>query len=265
MTTRLKAFVEALIAEHRDEATRCLSPLFTLHDGLTKQAFIEHEIKEFRRRLLPDECEPVIKVSPLSETEYEIHVVAQGLIYATSFEVDGQGLICSNDNVVECVPKLRHHQNKIARAAALRSPNFPVQMITPKFPVTDYHLTVTPEKGLFSYLHFSTEIEPAQSFIGSLRVMMKDAGSANIKVNFPGLDRVTDWQEKEFFPIIEGNRVKLAVGKSRPWSANAWLEDGSCVSIERPEAGLDWDLGRTVAKAMVTDALDNDWIMETER
>jgi hypothetical protein len=95
--------------------------------------------------------------------------------------------------------------------------------------------------------------------------MMKDAGSANIKTVFPGLDKFPDWQEKEFFPIIEGNMVKLPVGKSRPWKASAWLDNGSYISIERPEAGLEWDIGQVITKAMVTDALDNDWVTETKR
>lgn len=265
MSDRLKTFVEALMAERAGEAARCLSPSFTRHDGLTKQAFIEHEIEEFRQRLLLDERSPVIQVSPLSVTRYEIRVVAKGLIYATDFEVDSEGFICSNGNVVECVPKLRRHQGKIDRAAAVRSRDFLIQTITPRFPVADCHLTVASEKGLFSYLHFSNEIDPAQSFTGSLRVMMKNASSANVRIDFPGFDRFADWQEKEFFPIIEDNRVKLPLGKSRLWSASAWLDDGSYVSIDRPEPGLEWNLNRSVAKAMVTDALDNDWVAETEQ
>jgi hypothetical protein len=265
MSASLTTFIEALMTRRADAAACCLSSSFTVHDGLAKEAFIAHEIDEFRQRLLLDERSPTIQASALSETRYEIRVVAGGLVYATDFEVDDKGLICSNDNPLECVPKLRRHKGRIDRAAAVRGQNFLIQTITPRFPVSECHVTTAPQSGLFSYLQFSNEIDPAKSFTGSLRVMMRNAGSVNMSVDFPGLEKFADWQEKEFYPIIDGSTVKIPMGKSRPWNASAWLDDGSYVSIDRPEPGLDWALNRPVKKAMITDALDNDWVVERER
>jgi hypothetical protein len=95
--------------------------------------------------------------------------------------------------------------------------------------------------------------------------MLKVAGSTNLIAEFPGLEKFSDWQEKEFFPIIEGSVVKIPKGKSRPWSATVWFEDGGRLSIERPEPGFEWELERSVEKAMVTDALDNDWVVEASQ
>jgi hypothetical protein len=250
------------MAEERRQAADCLSPSFTIHDGLTRDAFLNHEIEEFRQRLLHNEREPEIQVTPISGNRFEVCVVANGLVYGSDFNVDDEGLITSNGNIVECVPKVRRHKGLIERAVAIRSHDFLIQTITPKFPVLECHVTMAPEAGLFSYFHFLNGIDPAQSFIGSLRVMMKNAKSANVVIEFPGLERFTEWQEKEFFPIIQANTVKVPIGKSRPWNVSAWLDDSSCVSIDRPEPGLEWALKRPVKKAMVTDALDNDWVVE---
>lgn len=265
MNNPLKSFVEALLVEDGYKAARCLSPAFTVHDGLVPEDFIKHEIEEFRQRLRRDERKPDILVTGNSQSRYEVSVVANGLVYAADFEVDDEGLICSNGNVVECVPKLRHYQDGVDRAAAIRSHDFAVQMITPRFPVLDCHITLAPRSGLFSYLHFSSEVDPQKSFNGSLRIMMQVAGSTNVITEFPGLDKFSDWQEKEFFPIIMGNVVQIPVGKSRPWNASVWFEDGGCASIERPEPGFEWQQDKPVIKAMVTDALDNDWVVEASQ
>ena len=265
MSIHLTAFVKALLMKSESDATRCLSPTFTINDGLEAAAFITHEIEEFRQRLQMDERHPDILVNQHSEYGYEVSVIANGLVYGADFEVDGEGLICSNGNVVECVPKLRHHQSGIGRAAAIRSHDFLVQTITPKFPVLDCHLTVATKPGLFSYLHFSNDIDPRTSFTGALRVMLKVAGSTNLIAVFPGVEKFQDWQEEEFFPVISGDVVRIPKGKSRPWNATVWFEDGGRASIDRPEPGLEWKQHRAVAKAMVTDALDNDWVVEASR
>jgi hypothetical protein len=266
MSTQLQEFVEALILGDEKRALDLISPTFTVNDGLDALSFVRHEITEFRQRKKRDESRIAIKVDAKGDGTADAIVTSErGLLYAMNYHVDGDGWVGSNGCEVEIVGKMRFARNEAYRAAAIRAPNDTILAIAPLFAVENFWVTPSGESGQYSYLHFPNEFDVDQDIVRKIRVTFRNRKPLTAWISMPGRSSFARWQEDDMFPVVEENSILIPEGKSPVWNATAWLESGEVANFERPESGILWTLPDKVKMAVVTDALDNDWVSESKQ
>lgn len=263
MSDRLTSFLEALMLADEARAMQFISPEFTVHDGLDALRFVRHEIIEFKSRRKESDDKVLVEQAKTGDTTIDVVVTSnRGLLYAMSYHVDRHGMVSSNGSQIEIVGKIRYSQDGTQRAAAIRHPDDTIVAVTPMFAVKEFWTSIGEAAGQFSYVHFPSEIDVSQGLVEKVRITFKHRKSLTAALSMPGTSTFEQWQEKDLFPVIEGRTIVIPHGKSPVWSATAWLTTGRQLNLERPEPGFRWELSEDITMAVVTDALDNDWVAE---
>lgn len=260
----IKAFIHGLIAGDEMAVRSSLSPSFTRHDGLMANDYVTQELQEFRELLLPNERDVEIAIYSRGEGRNLVFVESpEGLVYADTIFTDGDGKICGNGNNLECVPKYRYEAGRGTwRSLAVRDPAGQVKSAFPLFACSEFNWRRAFEDGEFGYVRFQIANDDGSERDAAFRFGVGERPSLKQNVTFPAQTDFGRWQEKDFFPMVKENEVTLPKGKSRPWMAEITLVDHTQYIFSRPEPEFSREFDAAVKRVVLTDALDNEWVVE---
>lgn len=260
-------WVTALAEGERGRAAGQLSPAFGIHEGMDAEAYLAHEIEEFRirREGFGLTRRPEIVVRDVGEGRHEVVVLTPrgDLAYEDMLTVAG-GRIVGNGRPVEAVSKLSFDFGRPCprHAMAIRGHGAAVRAVTPLFPVADFSFQPSTTHGIdgFSLVTFDGEAP----FRGRSRPFRAILGSRGVsfEVFMRGIDH--RFFRGDRFPEIEGRYVRIDLGPGPVWSLTATLEDGSVRVVDCPAAER-IEFPAAVVAATITDAIDNDWTVGAGR
>lgn len=254
-------WISALISGDEAAARRLLSGSFGIHDGMPAEAYLAHEVSEFRRRIrdfdIPER--PQVEIAKEGDQSFRIFVLNRAgyLAYEDVLHLDGHR-ITGNGRPLEVVSKLAFTENeRPIRAMAIRTHGSDLRNVTPLFYIEQatFMRSDTFDKDGFHHLSFD---EGEERPVGSFRRFraLTTGGGFTFSAFMRGLDH--PFFRDGRMPIIDGRTVSIDLSSGPVWSLTAHLDDGMIAVIECPQTER-LEFRRQVVRATLTDAVDNDW------
>ena len=263
----IPGLLQALFAGDETAARKFLDADFGVHDGQEVDDWLGHELSEFARR------RPLLNLTSIEVTDRASNTVQGGVAFAV-LDQDGRfvfedalrigpaGLVRGLGRNFEIVTKMHYTAGRPhRRGVAIRSPRGDIVkavILGINHDDAQLHPGSSHEDDGFFTLDFQIPLDDC--FGRQANLFVRDsAGVSGIEpIYLRGFD--SPHQGPVAWPAINGNAVTIAaLYNSRLWSLCITLEDGSVETIEHPSEGR-WEFPQLVHSAVVTDALDNDWL-----
>lgn len=264
----LDRFVRAVAAGDGFSAARCLSPSFGIHEGRTASGWIAHELREFGKRSRAFGLDEGLSVELLGHRcrDLRAFVVLDRygrLVYQDAVRMAGDGLIAGSGRESEIVTKLSFSRSGVRRGMAVRTPRGLIDSIIPiNLIVDEFELRSGAgfaEDG-FQIANFTVRDDHLESRAAKFS-LRAGRSRETVEVWLRGID-------DPFFvgsldPQFEGGAVYLASKGMRYWSLSVLLADGRSLVVDHPDR-QEYRFDAPVIRAVLTDALDNDWCAEPD-
>lgn len=279
-------YLRALARGDRAAADACLSPAFLLHEGRGRNEHLDHELGEFARLGELYGAGIGMRVSDRGRMRadgcFGFLAVAQdgALIYEDALPVWEDGLFGGDGSAFETVTKLHltfrtlgfrapdgfrppagggigSADVEIRRGLAVRRGTRPADAAFVRAPrcSDQAFLAVSPDPD-YSSLIFALDGDDGKTIDAEILLYSTPSKLREAKrLTLRGTDH--PFFEENAFPVVRGRTVDVPKTRSRPWSLDvAW--EGGGRQILHPDAGS-FEFEGTVTRAILTDAVDNDW------
>jgi hypothetical protein len=267
MTGVLERLVGAFLAGDREAAASCLSPDFGLHDGLSADAYLDRECRDFGIYSRHWDFSSGFRVVPLMECpaggglRFAVLDSAARLVYEDCLPSGPDGLVVGSGRPFEAVTKLCLDRSGLRRGVALRLPDSrrPSWATVYWAGAEDQRLSDRDhnEDGFF---HFSFRSVPDDGAGRPAGIWVAPGLGPRLKsrVYFRGTDH-------PFFalglrPVVRGDTVVLDTTRTVWLHLSVRLQSGETRDVLFPAAETRFP--HPVVSATATDALDNDWTAE---
>jgi hypothetical protein len=268
MTEAIRRLVGGFIGG--DVPTECFSPDFGVHEGLSLQEWIAHERREFemRRQAFGIATEALsIRIDHRRQPDCITFSVmgAQGRVaYQDTWMFDADGRMIGNGSRFEIVAKLHFDASgSPLRALAVRSAKGSIVSVVPIGVAASEAVLnqgMRAEVDDFATFTMAVENDDLRGFRAKFRIA-DDAGVRSTEaVWMRGVDEAGFTHG--LFPRIDGRAV-IVPGEGPSWSLSVVLADGSRQAIDHPQPGS-YEFVSAVETAILTDALDNDWLSSAQ-
>lgn len=266
--TIIERWIAALAVGDVETAGTLLSPAFKIHDGMSREQYLRHELQEFKLRKEGfgiSACPTVVETNEAPGTRHIIVLSSSGhLAYEDWLSTDEQGLISGNGRPIEVVTKMSFNERAARphRAMAIRSHGAEILQVIPLFSVSQCEFTRcdTYADDRFNILSFDDD-EPFLSGDRSFRAV-----TAIERMTFSALMRGMDhpYFVPDRFPQIDDRSVQIDIARGPVWSVTARMDNGRVETIDCPRN--EWiEFPAAVVSATLTDAIDNDWTAYARR
>lgn len=267
----VERFISSLLASDRAMAASCLSGNFGLHDGVDSESYLDREIREFQDRrhwFQGDRFQVLVTETQTVQGEYSRLRFScldhEGrFIYEDTLFFDLMAQIRGNQRLVECVTKVFFPAGQDpCRQVAIRAPGGIIRHARIPGVVAEIDLNdgANMEEDSFQVLTIRIHGDDLKERHAPVRFLLEDNDTnecthAQEILLLRGIDHP---QFQNMTPRIEGDTVHMPVGKMRVWSLTCFDQDGTATTYEYPDLSC-IKHGRKITRAVLTDALDNDW------
>lgn len=258
----IQSWISALARGDEHTAGKLLSPVFGIHDGMTRAQYLAHELLEFRKRCIgfgvPEKPAVIFDAHAGGRVRVFVLNSSGKFAYEDWLHLGDDGLIVGNGRMIEVVTKMHFDQSSRhpRRAMAIRSHGLEILKVIPLFDVssTSFERCDTYADDRFEILSYEDR-EPPISMERMFRALTTRGG-----LSFSAIMRGMDHPHfiPGRFPSIDGDSVMIDIDHGPIWSLTVRLEDGGVQTVECPQERR-IGFGARVVSATVTDAVDNDW------
>lgn len=263
----IPSLIEALFRGDAAAARNFIDPDFGIHDGHNAETWLVHEISEFAKRRPALNLEAVQVTDQASRTipgAISFAVLCQDgrFVFEDSLKIGPTGLVRGLGRRFEIVTKMHYRAGQpLRRGIAIRSPRGDIVkavVLGVEHDDAQLHPGSSHDDDHFFTLDFSIPVDNHEGIHANLFVRDSAGVSAIEPIFLRGYDSPHHGSVE--FPGINGNMVSIFnVDHKRLWSLSVRLEDGSDETVEHPTGGK-YRFDLPVQSAIVTDAMDNDWV-----
>lgn len=266
----LRVYIDALVRQDPQQAADCLSAGFGCHEGKDRDAYLRHELREFSRLMdrygLANGIRLYTDTAEADCLRFSVADCNGVLVYEDALLFDADGRIRGDGSRFEVVSKIRFRDQSVYRALAIRgfgeAPGF---LVIDDDPVgeCDVHPASTHADDGFHVTTFMLDGDDFRTRPARVRIYPLGGGVPDQKrMVLRGVDH--PFFEPSLFPEVRGRAVSIPKSRAKPWSLNVKLKGGAWHEIQQPRALHWYGFDQDVVFAVLTDAVDNDWITEGE-
>jgi len=269
MLEAAQRYVAGFYAQDRSLVEPLLSPGFGIHGGRDREAHIEHELWEYATREghfgLMRGYEVLADAVESNSLIFSIRNADGWLVYRDVLCFDEAGLITGDQAPAEAIGKLRLYPGgSFQRVLVLHNLEREVQQVrlSGGLLALDGELLSVPQEegGLTAEWRFRLEGDDGLNRFASFRLYSAGAPPVAMSALLPGRDH---WAFRDdLFARIEDKAVTLPQGDFFLWHVQVQTVDGGVHDIELPKM-TELRFEQPVARVVVTDALDHDWVSRT--
>ena len=244
-----------------------MSPEFGIHEGLDARAWIRHEQREILRRSTAFQLAPGgICIVPNrrgngGETTFSMKTHDGVFVYQDTWVIGPDGRLRGNGRHFEIVTKLQLVAGgPTRRAMAIRDHGGSLVSVVPiglALAECELNSGMSSSEDSFQTLSLLIEGDDCLGRQAKFR-MSSDSGVRSTESVWLRGKEEPEFED-DLFPAIRGREVQVPGSRARLWSLNVMLADGDRTMVEHPRSG-EYVFGKDVAMAVLTDAMDNDWM-----
>ena len=243
---------------------------FGMHEGRVLAEWTAHEIAEFGRRSAVFGLDGglSVEIERAGKDGSVCFAVLDGkgrFVYQDTWVLDGDGRVHGNRRAFEIVTKLRFEEGtEASRGLAIRSHGTRIRSVVPLgAAVTSFSTNdgMGYDEDGFTSVAMTIEDDDLLGRFMSFRISDHRGLAASEEVWLRGRDERRF--EGPLYPVLGRRSVLVPASASRPWSLSVALADGSRSVVSHPDPGSHL-FPADVEAAVLTDAMDNDWIVRRE-
>lgn len=261
----LKRYINALIKQDKEKVKDSLSQDFGIHQNKNKTEHIKHEMQEFLKRSKIFELKENhfhLELNHIFNNHYKMFLLDKNhkFVYEDIFHFDEENKIIGNQTHWEIIPKLKFISNNIKRGLAIRNNEEKPYLITLHFDKPKV-LKILQSDSDPEYSNVEIEFNDENGLSRSLEATIfgGEIKKETLKLDFNGIDH--PYFKENLYPKIIKNKIEIPQYTYKFWELCVIFKDNTRINIENPTK-KEYQFEKEISKAILTDALDNDW--ETE-
>lgn len=252
--------ITSLIQQDRLAFEHFLSPLFLLHEGMSLNEFISHELTMYKEFSPIYELEDGfdINISQEKENQYSIILTNKkhNMVAEWLQTFDQNGLIKGNNSKCQSISKIQTHGDERVRSIAFQS-NVPIVSVRPQFNCDYIQQAQPPENPTdFWNLIFSLPNDDYSTQFLPFRIRYANGNLEIKEIWCRGTDRPNNNNPQL---QLSQNQKEIHFNTPIPWSVSVKYEDGVEETIPFPLT-KSVALNKKADWVCLTDARDFDWI-----